>query len=234
MLVSITLAYAESCSSGQGSLSYQISGCGDQACACCTGQWCDWTVTGCATCNDTSKSTACSNVNSNYCKGTATATRSVTGSCSNKGCTYSSWSSWNTGGCTSYVSCTATGDSTACSNVSSSYCSGTATRTKTTTNYLKCCGSSCTGVYSSTSYGTWNTNSCVSAPTCTYKFVGHPQGPMSSSACNTHRSTVYNNYSNVGFVSSCSKSTQGRCQSVSSCSGSGSNYYFTVTTCDCV
>ena len=103
VFASITFAYADSCSSGQGSLSYQISGCGDQARACCTGEWCSWGTTSCATCNDTSTSTACSNVSSSYCAGTATATRSVTGTCGS--CSYSGWGSWNTGSCIPWVTC---------------------------------------------------------------------------------------------------------------------------------
>ena len=188
VFASITLAYAESCSSGQGSLSYQISGCGDQARACCTGQWCSWGTTSCATCNDTSTSTACSNVSSSYCTGTATATRSVTGSCGSS-CSYGDWSSWNTGNCCGYYSCTDTSTSTACSNVSSSYCSGTATTTRSVSS--NCCGCSYGG------WASWNTSGCTSYASCNSR--NYTSSTQAYGACGG--SLVYNYYQDLS--SSC-------------------------------
>ena len=88
-------------------------------------------------------------MNSSYCSGTATRTRSVTNSCG--GCSYSGWS---TGSCYTWRSCSATTDSTACSNVSSSYCSGTAYRYRSVTN--SCGGCSYSG------WSGWDTSGCGS------------------------------------------------------------------------
>ena len=234
VLAGITLSYAESCSSGQGSLSYQISGCGEQSRACCTGQWCSWGTSSCASCTATSttnsrncsgnvsgacagtqtqsctrsvtascgsscsysswscgswtgsctytqsctatsSSTACSNVSGSYCSGTAYRYRSVSGSCGS--CSYSGWGSWQTGGCTSYVSCTATTDSTACSNVSSSYCQGTAYRYRSV-------NSSC-GSCSYSGWSGWDTGGCGS-----FVLVGCLKGTSShnTSECNFYYS----------------------------------------------
>ena len=149
---SITLSYAESCSSGQGTLSYQISGCGDQSRACCSGQWCSWGTTSCASCTATSTTNSrnCSGNVSGACAGTQTqsCTRSVTGSCGSS-CSYSGWScgSW-TGSCTYTQSCTATSESRNCSGNISGATSGTQTRTRSVTGS---CGSCSYG-----SYGGWS------------------------------------------------------------------------------
>ena len=108
VLISITLSYAESCSSGEGSLSYQISGCGEQSRACCGGNWCSWGVTSCASCTDTytyNDYNCVGNV-SNACAGTYRQhyNRSVTDNCG--GCSYSGWNHYDTSNwCSYYQSC---------------------------------------------------------------------------------------------------------------------------------
>ena len=97
ILAGITLSNAESCSVSNGTLSYQISGCSEQKRACCSGQWCSWGTASCASCTATSESAACSNVSSIYSSGTATRSRTVTGTCGS--CSYSDWSGWNTSNC---------------------------------------------------------------------------------------------------------------------------------------
>ena len=74
VILGITYGYAESCSCGQCCLSYQISGCGEQACACCSGQWCSWGTSSCASCTATSTTNArnCSGNVSGACAGTQT------------------------------------------------------------------------------------------------------------------------------------------------------------------
>ena len=152
-MFSITLAYADSCSSGQGSLSYQISGCEEQSRACCSGSWCDWGTTSCSNCNDTSA--ACSVIGS-YTGGMAS--RTVTGSCGS--CSYSGWDTsscsqcgdsqcWNGSSC---VEAEATMRN--CSGNVSNACAGTQTRTKTCV----------TG--SGWSYGDW-TGTCSYTQSCT-------------------------------------------------------------------
>ena len=134
VILSFTLSYAESCSSGQGTLSYQISGCGDQARACCSGQWCSWGTSTCASCTATSTTNSrnCSGNVSGACARTQTqsCTRSVTGSCGSS-CSYGSWScgSW-TGSCTYTQSCTATSESRNCSGNVSGACAGTQSRSR--------------------------------------------------------------------------------------------------------
>lgn len=96
VLLGVTLSYSESCSVSNGTLSYQISGCGEQKRACCSGQWCSRGITTCGSC--TATSTSFSSISSSYCGGTAT--RTVTGTCGS--CSYSGW---NTSSCkTSCVS----------------------------------------------------------------------------------------------------------------------------------
>ena len=151
VILSFTLSYAESCSCGQGCLSYQISGCGEQSRACCTGQWCSWGTSSCASCTATSQ--ACSGNVTNACAGNRT--RSVTGSCGST-CTYSGW---NDSGCSYTQSCTATSESRNCSGNVTNACAGTQTRTRTVAGT---CGSC-----SYNSWSSWSTNGCSYTQSCT-------------------------------------------------------------------
>ena len=109
VVFSITLSNAESCSSGQGSLSYQISGCSEQKRACCSGQWCSWGTASCASCTATTQ--ACSGNVSGACAGNRT--RTVTGSCGS--CSYGSYGSWSgTCGCGSGLSWNSNSQSCQC------------------------------------------------------------------------------------------------------------------------
>ena len=146
----VTLSYAESCSSGQGSLSYQISGCSEQSRACCSGTWCSWGTTSCASCNDTTQ--ACSGNVSGACAGNRT--RSVTGSCGS--CSYSGW---NDSGCSYTQSCTATSESRNCVGNVSGVCGGTQTRTRSVTGSCGSCSYS--------GWGNWG-GSCSYTQSCTY------------------------------------------------------------------
>ena len=187
VLASITFAYAESCSSGQGSLSYQISGCGDQARACCTGQWCSWGTTSCASCTDTTQ--ACSGNVSNACAGNRT--RSVTGSCGSS-CTYGSWSD---SGCSYTQSCTATSESRNCSGNVTNACAGTQTRTRTVKDT---CGSC-----SYNSWGSWSTSGCSYTQSCTATSESRNCSGNVSGAC---AGTQSRSRSVTGTCGSCSYS----------------------------
>ena len=151
VLFSIMLSYAETCSLSNGSLSYQINGCEEQSRACCSGTWCSWGTTSCASCNDTTQ--ACSGNVSGACAGNRT--RSVTGSCGST-CTYSGW---NDSGCSYTQSCTATSESRNCSGNVTNACAGTQTRTRTVAGT---CGSC-----SYNSWGSWSTNNCSYTQSCT-------------------------------------------------------------------
>ena len=150
VIAGVMLSYAESCSSGQGSLSYQISGCSEQSRACCSGTWCSWGTTSCASCNDTTQ--ACSGNVSGACAGNRT--RSVTGSCGS--CSYSGW---NDSGCSYTQSCTATSESRNCVGNVSGVCGGTQTRTRSVTGSCGSCSYS--------GWGNWG-GSCSYTQSCTY------------------------------------------------------------------
>ena len=151
VILSFTLSYAESCSLSDGSLSYKISDCSEQSRACCTGQWCSWGTTSCASCTATTQ--ACSGNVTNACAGNRT--RSVTGSCGST-CTYSGW---NDSGCSYTQSCTATSESRNCSGNVNNACAGTQTRTRTVAGT---CGSC-----SYNSWGSWSTSGCSYTQSCT-------------------------------------------------------------------
>lgn len=85
-----------------GNKKYTVSGCSYTTETYCYGQWCSGDVS-CASCTQTTESTACTNVSSDYISGTATRTRSVTSACGS--CSYSSWSSWITSGCQKKTIC---------------------------------------------------------------------------------------------------------------------------------
>ena len=157
VLFSITLSYAESCSSGQGSLSYQISGCGEQSRACCVGVWCDWGTSVCSSCTETSESRNCSGNVSGACAGTQSRTRSVTGTCGS--CSYSNWGSWSTSGCSYTQSCTETSESRNCSGNVTNACAGTQTRTRTVAGTCGSCSYS--------NWGSWSTSGCSYTQSCT-------------------------------------------------------------------
>ena len=202
VLFSITLSYAESCSCGQGCLSYQISGCGEQSRACCTGQWCSWGTSSCASCTATSQ--ACSGNVTNACAGNRT--RSVTGSCGST-CSYSGW---NDSGCSYTQSCTATSESRNCSGNVTNACAGTQTRTRSVSGT---CGSCSYG-----SWGSWSTNNCSYTQSCTATSESRNCSGNVSGAC---AGTQSRSRSVTGTCGSCSYgswgSWTGNCTYTQSC-----------------
>ena len=158
VILSFTLSYAESCSVGDGILSYQISDCGEQSRACCGGQWCAWGTVTCPSCTDTNEVRTCSGNVSNACSGTQIRSRSLTDNCGD--CTYGDWSSWNSDSCSYTQSCTDTHEERTCEVNVDNACAGTQTRTRIV---MDTCGSC-----SYSDWSSWSTSgTCSYTQTCT-------------------------------------------------------------------
>ena len=233
VMLGVALSYAESCEDSGLGKEYKAdeNGCGYQTRACCSGQWCSWGTSTCASCTATSTTNSrnCSGNVTNACAGTQTqsCTRSVTASCGSS-CTYGSCSygSWSNSGCSYTQSCTATSESKACSSVSSSYCSGTATRSGSKSCTTASCGSSCITSCGGCSWGGWNTSRCLKRLSC-YE-VTSQVGPWSYQGCSIKQESFYDN--NHNSFRSCTSSGLVGVSGCYSCSG---GYCYDVTTCSC-
>ena len=233
VLICAAYGYAESCSSGQGSLSYQISGCGEQRRACCSGTWCSWGTTSCASCTATTQ--ACSGNVSGACAGTQTRTRTVAGTCGS--CSYNSGTiqNYNYGPTLRTVSCSDKKRETIpCTTIKnympydtgaySNFCSGTASASFTLEDN---CGS-CTYRLNS-----WD----ATCTCCLYIWRTHSGRYSTLAECNSQRSYIMNNAMTQYTTStSCnSYSTHGKYKtgSMTACSAIGNGYGFSYQRCTC-